>query len=265
MIPADLTPLRATPGPLPPAGTPTVARIALPPGRPITAASIGGDGVWATDEAVRSRGDLIPRLQAAFPVTGLWPMALEDRPHDDDWPRGWPSLEAGPEPRSAEEFLHHEWDMNVGPGSEYQDEWDVAFRPWPGLRTPTTPGTRAQLKDRAVRQLLDQPGRLVLVPTPRPEDVFLVLGPMAYNGRPGPRETTAVLRSWGDRYGVLPVGFSFDTMALVVRRPPRSPAEAHGAGVELKAFCSDMFTNYETKDDVTTFMTDATTWEFWWD
>lgn len=75
----------------------------------------------------------------------------------------------------------------------------------------------------------------MLVPAARPADVFGTLGPGAFNSRPGHSELTAILRSWEDRYGALPLRFAMDRIDLAVRRPPRTLAEARAAVIEIQA------------------------------
>lgn len=110
----------------------------------------------------------------------------------------------------------------------------------------------------------NEPGHLVLVPAARPADALWALGPSEYNDRPGPSVSVAVLRSWEDRYGAVPLRFSHDCLTVGLRRPPRTYDEGRAAVIEMLAFCSDAF---DTSDLEETFgsMIGERLWDFWWD
>lgn len=269
LVPADLTPLRATPGVIPPDGTPTLAGVRLPAGRGIDLPGIGPRAVWAGDADLDAPLATVAALQVAFPETGLWPMlSYSDEPRGyPTWPadaQGW-ARAGGPEtiPSDGRALLHQRWRAEYL-DSEHLADWDEPLLPWPDITTPAEPGTPADIDPVGGTRAWSEPGLLVLVPVARPADVFWTLGPGAFNSRPGHAELTAVLRSWEDRYGALPLRFSFDRIGLGVRRPPRTTQEARAAVIELQALSTDTL---NTDDWPAAFeeMRGVRAWEIWWD
>lgn len=262
-VPPDLEPLRATPGALPADGDTEVVGIPVPEGRRLPINGIGPEAIWAAPQHLTDPQPTITALQAAFPRTGLWPLLTGPEWMHSGYPWGAESeywvVDPTPPTAGGVDILRQRWATDLDDEESYP-QW----RPWPGATTPQHPGTTAEVNPLGGAQAYEDSGQLVLVPAARPADVFLTLGPGAFNDRPGPAETCAVLRSWEDRYGALPLRFSGDTLVVAVRRPPRTMAEAWRAATEMKAFCLDTFTNGDDEAEVEGLIGELQ-WSFWWD
>lgn len=266
-LPVDLTPIRATPGALPPDGVTSVAGIAVPAGRALPMQGVGEAAIWAAPEHLEQPRDTVTALQAAFPETGLWPILTYGR-GEVAYPWGepaefWSGPSGIPVSDDGAAILYARWRANYGDDLDL-DEWREPLRPWPGILTPESPGTIDDVTPVGGPQAWREEGQLVLVPAARPADVFLTLGPSAFNDRPGHEESTAVLRSWEDRYGAVPLRFSGDRLDLGLRRPPRTTTETRALAIEMMAFSGDAFNSVEW-DELFETMRGERLIMFWWD
>lgn len=267
LLPPDLAVLQATPGALPLDGATEIAGVAVPVGHRFVIEDSDRE-VWVTDGELESSHaqEVMSQLQVAFPTSGLWPMLTDGGaiqgigpvPVGEDV--GWAYDPAGPVP-DAEPLLHDLWTA-ASPHAT-----TILPRTWSGLVTPAQPGDAEQVSPLGHPAVWSHRfGRLVLVPVSRPADVVLTLGPSAYNSRPSPEQLTAVLRSWEDRYGALPLQYSFKTLLVGIRRPPRTEAEVQAALVELFSVCPGLYDDPTLSDaDVFDNLSGSREWALWWD
>lgn len=218
----------ATPGRLPTAIDGEVAGVTLPTGRHVRAD--GGEGVvvaWISVDLLSADelNDLIPRLAAVFPDTGLWPLQARglDRGNLD---RPWASGEMD------------------GPVGEIPDVLPVLTRRLPAgpdvaavaALAPPVPGPDMP----AGQPLTVDAAGLMLVPVSRPADVPAALGWQgAMNYGYSGADHTAVLRSWEDRFGAVVLSLGFDTMRVWVARGPETVDQIEGVLREHFAYCPD--------------------------
>jgi len=269
------------PGALPAAGTPVVAGIQLPAGRPLTPDPAYRSGrlltqpvpaLWVTDDVVPGVGRLWERLAAAFPETGLWPVILD--PLEEDPTRPWTNGELDPigsgDPAAldAAAVLTKAWSEAVpsdpaelGQPREELAPFGAAF---PGLAPASSSTPRA---DAVATLAAGLPGRLGLVPVTRPADVPAAigwLGPANYFTDVAP--LSAVLRSWEDRFGAVLVGLGFATMHVAVRRPPVGESSTLAVAAEHLAICPDnIFQGIGNVRDYASSLDGEAAWFFWWD
>jgi len=79
-------------------------------------------------------------------------------------------------------------------------------------------------------------------------------------------EQSAILDTWEDRFDVYIVGLGFDTITLVVGRPPRDLRSAMLIAAEHLAFCSDnIFQGVGSIQEYAPLLVGAHRWDFWWD
>ncbi|GAB96988.1 hypothetical protein BJY21_002045 [Kineosphaera limosa] len=266
--PVDLAPLRATPGALPADGATSVAGVEVPAGRALVVPGPSGRSIWAAPEHLTDPWPVVGQLQRAFPETGLWPLLTFGAAWGDcgyPWSPhalfGMPDDEVVPDDGGS--ILYRRWRANYG-DSEYLDEYELPMLPWPGLVTPTQPGTERVVDPVGGSRAWSEDGQLMLVPAARPADAFRIVGTDGYNDYPPPAETVAILRSWEDRYGALPLRFCGDRLVLGIRRPPRTVEEARAAVIEMQSFSMDAF-NTDDWPEAFEAMRGNPYWEFWWD
>jgi predicted DNA-binding WGR domain protein len=260
--------LSAVRGTLPATSGDRVGGISLPPGRLFTAAAEGGPRgprpvLWISESPLERVSETWGSLASAFAETGLWPLIVdpEDRLESFserlmDVPRGRPS--------DAARILQRWWRDSVGEEGEFDEGAYAPFgRRFPGL-APSTPGDRPASIDHLVE---DFTGHLGLVAVERPGDVLDVIGWMgAANYDLDPADQSVVLRSWEDRFDAYLVGLGFETIIVVVARPPLDRPMATGIAAEHAAFCSDNITQgVGTVREYADELVRAHRWEFWWD
>lgn len=82
----------------------------------------------------------------------------------------------------------------------------------------------------------------------------------------GGAEHAAVLRRWAQRWGAELVTLSFDTMELLVARPPADDAEAALVAMEQYAYCPDIVDQgVGSLAALAVRQVRAPSWLFWWD
>jgi hypothetical protein len=222
---------------------------------------------WLTDDEIVDVEDYWWRLAHEFHSTGLWPLVTDGLNGDLDrpWREGELGAPEDPEGVDVEAFLR----SNVEGDDEVGDEPELR---WQGL-APAVPLTGdGAAVDPDVGQLpyrLEAAplGALMLVPALRPADVLARLGWLgAVNLDAGGGQLSAVLRSWEDRFGAVPVCVGFDTLVLAVSRPPTDPTALQQLALEHYGFCPD---NVEQgAGSVEAYAVDLAgqrMWSFWWD
>lgn len=259
------------PGPLPEDGSLELGGVTLD-GRRVEATVDGGPArptAWVTD-AKCDPGDWA-QIAADFPRTGLWPLLLDpDDPNTDPMDS---LMELSPAPDldsvDAEALLRRFWADSVPDSgdAEEDEEWGAVVEPFdihafPGL----TEGPEADPDALADALSFAKKGRIVLAPVTRPADFLAAIcwsGPMNHTNDVW--ELSAILRSWEDRFGALPLQLGFDTLELAIRRPPLGD-RALGAAAEHYAFCPDNVDQGSGSIRAYAEALDgAVTWAFWWD
>jgi len=234
-----------------------------------------GPVAWVSDDPVEELGTLWSDLAERFPDTGLWPLILERR--DDRW---WdealdPTMSRQPDQLAGidvEASLAGWWTENLPSAEELSEpasaKWvDGMLAPF-GHRFPgLAAAPDAPLRQETRTKVPAGSGHLALVPVERPADAPAVLGwtgPLNYYNDVGP--FTVVLRSWEDRFGAVVVGLGFDTLAMVVRRPPTTGDETIAVAAEHYAACPDLVQQgADTIENYASMLQDQPSWGFWWD
>ncbi|WP_448221845.1 DUF4253 domain-containing protein [Gordonia iterans] len=261
----------ATPGPLPSDGSPILAGIQLPPGRAIAPeAAPNAPVAWISSQVLPEPEitGLLRTLMAAYGQTGLWPLHAQGR---DGLRQPWLDGEfAGFDPRTftARQVLDGSFRASLyDDDRDLFDEFEPEFR-FTDFADPVE-GPAADPADVGV----DEPGALLLVPVDRPANVPKALGwwgPINYDlaGEP----VSAVLRSWEERFGTVPVSLTPDSLTLCVPRHPRRKRFSRQGDQQLRllaaehyAFCPDNVDQGLDAEDYVNGLNDWNYWEFWWD
>lgn len=219
------------PGEVPGHGAASVGGVSLPAGRPAEDVA-----VWCTDRAVEDAVGVAERLAERFIETGLWPIlwTLFDEPSsymylDDDV--------ADIEDVDVAACMEERWmetarlnrDYMLGPYAE----------PFPGM-APASEGIPARNPFSVYGAQVwsgppeGPPYRLLLVACRRPADAISVAQLDFHQHVPNPI-TSAILRSWEDRFGASPVVWTPSTINLGVSAPPCSLEAARKLAGEINA------------------------------
>ncbi|KRV50568.1 hypothetical protein AQ490_16005 [Wenjunlia vitaminophila] len=225
------------------------------PLRGASASSRGGRRhslLWRADE--EATGDSWARLLPAHRTTGLWPVLLGGR-RGRPWDRA-PAPHPGSDPGAfdAEALLRWWWARHVPPAPHQAPRtcWEgtsASPRPrWPGLAATPPPEddpdvVAARVAGELVEHAMLCRPRVGLVPAGRGADVLAAVG---WTGRPGgcdghdAAQSSAVLRSWEDRFGVRVVALEeHGVLHVSVAGPPRTLDQAVAVAAEHLAFCPD--------------------------
>jgi len=225
-------------GKLPADGQATIAGVELPAG------SRCGNH-WTLDAATPQALSLARHLASAFPQTGLWPVLWTQGDDPDAY------LFTGSDPADADGLDVHAvleklWQAPIGPlappadGRPPDDPFGVLQR-------------SGELGGYAV---------LILVPVNRPADVGSVLG-VSQSEVVSDAQTTAVLRSWEERFGAVVTGVGPGTVELSVGSPPTLPHQALRLANEQMAFAPDSYPPSAVPDRARELLT-SEVWGFGW-
>lgn len=274
----------ATPGKLPAANATEVGGVKIPSGQPVQSES--GDAVaWISADVLPADqlNELIRDLAAAYDKTGLWPLQAHGRGQDgpDSWDGDVPG-EAGDDTAWSGGDLGQPWGDGelAGPQGTVGDALPVLLRL--GAENlddeepdadPDRPAAVTALAEAVPGADLpagaldvEGAGALLLVPVARPADVPYALGwSGATDESLGGTDVSAVLRSWEERFGAVPVSIGYDALMVQVARPPQSPAQLDGVLSEHYAFCADNVDRGEGTDAYRQGLTEWTHWSFWWE
>lgn len=101
----------------------------------------------------------------------------------------------------------------------------------------------------------------------RPADAVAVLGWQgALNYDQAPDELSAVLGAGEERFGASLVAVGFDTLHLLVERPPWSAESAIRVSADHFAFCTDNVNQGAGSiRELAQELEGAPIWSFWWD
>lgn len=208
-------------GAIPKTGTPELDGLALPAG---SRKPSRGSAYWASNDPVANLDQLAPWLASKFPGTGLWPLLWR-----------WPE-----EPDAYMSGGHHELDridqidvqrlLTTSRGEPAQDSAELASAALAPAEPETAPAASV---NPFPAWALTEPCRLLLVPCNRPADAPTALG--GIGGEVPPPETSAVLRSWEQRFGAVLFEIAPALTRLSVTRPPTRADQARLLAGELHA------------------------------
>jgi hypothetical protein len=258
--------------------------VSLPPGRAVVSDEGNGDApaFWLSDRPAPP--GMWARLRAEHTRSGLWPLLLDGRRHDEDF-RPWGNGEVLPEEMSSPDLhdpadlLSSWWDSHTRIDDD--DRLGAAERlavtapygrRWPGLTSPPAVRTDPdRASDDFADELLTTYGsmRLGLVAADRGADAVTVAGwtgPTNYTNDTA--EISAVLRDWEHRFGTRVVGVGFATLFLSVAAPPADREEALAVAAEHFAFCPDNIWQGREPAPLAAYaerLIDNGSWAFWWD
>lgn len=273
-------------GQLPGEGPARLGPVTLPAGRLIAGCGGSDHIAWATVDPVPESGRVWAALSGLHPQTGLVPIELDSSDEDLGLPPdGGEFLALEPEdPREADRLDAGAVLENLWRGSVWADEddpeamqrWAPFTLPWPGLAAPgpapLTPAERQHALDvvlpriRAAHRLAPQ-ARIALVAAGRPADVLAVIGWGGLINQPGSPllPLTAVLRSWEDRFGARLIDVGYDSLRLLVERPPRTLAAAQRLAAEQVVLADDCIDGARDVPDIAARLANRPIWTFWWD
>lgn len=211
-------------GKLPMSGAPVVGGVQLPAGSRCAR-------FWSTDAGVGDAFGLARRLASVFSSTGLWPVIWA-------WPQEEPDAYV-----MGTGNLSHADSLNVA--RVLRRSWRatglVQTGPFPGIAAGADD---ARLAVQPFGDLVEEswssqrpPGgwMVMLVPVNRPADLYSVLGTETTEYH-SDDESTAVLRSWEERFGAVASVLTPSTVDLAVGAPPRNDDDARRLAAEHAAF-----------------------------
>ena len=176
-------------GNLPKAGPLEIAAVRLPAGKrqPSPPAAY-----WATNQPVSNLDMVAPRLAAAFPETGLWPLLWRFDDEPTSYLQGAGDLDA----IDAADTSAIVGNAPIAAGSTFDSHNTTAFP----------------------AGALSAPCRLLLVPCNRPADAITQIGGIACET--DPPVISATIRHWEERFGAVPYEVGPGLTRLHVNRPP---------------------------------------------
>ncbi len=199
-----------------------------------TAGAGHGPTLWISTTAVPDVGQLVGRLIAVFPRSGLWPVVIDTTESglaNDFDPNHAGTLEA--DPGAA---FQRWWEANMGTGSNVDTFAATAFgTEFPGLQIPSG-GLDTTALDGVLSTLK---GKLGLVSLTRPADLAAVTGWEGAVNYLEPDEVTVALRSWEDRYAIEPVELGFDFLVMGMGNSPEGSIASLNLAAEQFAVCPD--------------------------
>ena len=228
--------------------------------------------LWITDDwltwedAGRLWADFLPRHRE----TALWPLLLHNET-DDGYP--WHVGAIAPVPSSwadavdVDEWLSQSWQRTFV--DMYPDE--APFDVWPGRAPsgetgsdPNHVAVELAISPSEIGDLLTGSGHgpfLGLVPARDGAEAVIASG---WYSDGGIKETTALLRTWQERFGVRLCSLGPSRFSVTVAWPPRTLDHARRVAAEHFAFCPDLLQGYDFQEYAAEIV-DAPAWSFWWD
>jgi Domain of unknown function (DUF4253) len=263
---------------LPDDGELRLGEVTVPAGRRIIAGYGSGNPVaWATVQAVPDPGATWAALSGMHQQTGLVPFLLSGL--DGETKRPWDNGEfRDPVDTSTLDGLDADavlrsnwgwWSKEEWEDEEEAAEFDAQIAPFsqefPGLAPAEDHHLTGHQRIQALSSL--PAARVGLVAAARPADALPRLGWTGVTNRyETPLPVAAVLRSWEDRFGARLLEVGFDSVRLLVDRPPRSIEAAQRVAAEHWAFC-DECAGQALHDipGIAASLVNAPFWAFWWD
>ncbi len=271
-------------GQLPDEGPARLGPVTLPAGRLITGYGGTDHVAWATVVPVPESGRVWAALSGLHPRTGLVPIQLDSLDADAGRPWDGGDFLEPQDPREADRLEAGAVLENLWRGSVWADvddpeamqRWAPFTLQWPGLAapepTPLTPAGRQHALDVVLPRIRVAYGvapeaRIALVAAGRPADVLAVIGWGGLVNQPGSPllPLTAVLRSWEDRFGARLIDVGYDTLRLLVDRPPRTVEAAQRVAAEQVVLADDCIDEGRDVPGIAARLVNALIWTFWWD
>ncbi|GAA3216711.1 DUF4253 domain-containing protein [Dactylosporangium siamense] len=239
--------------------------VPLPPGHTVLSVENPAPMLWRSDGPPTA--ELVRRLRAEHPRSGLWPLLLTDQPLEL-----FPEFMSTPDAHDAAFVLAGFWHTITCDGSSADTTVPYGQR-WP---RPAPPGRQLDDPDEFAGAVLDHwfagpprdSRRLGLVPAPGGADALTAMGWMgAANRENDTAMLSAVLRSWEDRFGIRVLHLDSDTVTVSVAAPPDDLDAALHLAAEHFAFCPDTLWqgHPHTIGDYAPLLLEARVWSFWWD
>jgi hypothetical protein len=134
---------------------------------------------------------------------------------------------------------------------------------FPGLAPPGTQRAANPLADR--KRVRDR--AIGLIPVGRPADAVAVPGMLdIHDDDIPPAHLVAVMRSWEERFGAVPVGLDFGAVEVAVERPPVTPEHAERLAIEHHAlFPFGIRLIEETLASYAKSLIGSTSWHLLWE
>jgi hypothetical protein len=284
-----LPPRAETPGRVPGPGVLNVAGVDLPTGRAtrnVEAATLElavGDGspgatnhdeqLWISSEALPTTPALWKRLAAAFPDTGLWPLAVPvaGTAGTVDWfehatGREADALDADADAasgRNVADRIRERLSESLDGGTPLRSTDLLRASHVARGELMSGHGRRADALTFAFGVV--GPARLALAPARRPADVIHALAwPGAAPAGIPTDELTEIIGSWEERYAALLVGLGEASLVFAVLRPPSTLDEAVEVVAEHHALCPDEASDWGDDLKAAEQLVDAPTWRLSW-
>jgi hypothetical protein len=209
-------------------GTKTIHGVVLSPG---LRQPDGAPTYWVSHEHVSGVVEIAGTIAEDFPQTGLWPLvwtSADDPRHYLDEPASVSDIDAA----DPDGLLRAGWSDYVR-----HHHIDSINDPGPPSLPPSPPAQRVDrrgsMTDLGTVAVVD--ARLMVVACSRPADAIALIGGV---GSPVPGAIiSAVLRSWEQRFGAVPVAIEPGHFWLAVPMPPYERDRAHDVAAEYCAFC----------------------------
>ncbi len=257
----------AAPGQLPAGDSTTIGGVYLGSGHPVRSADAPNAPPRAWLSASPATPDDWLTVAAQFPTTGLWPVVVDglngrgaDAGLDRPWFDGEFDEVGTADGIDAADVMRDGWTRLAQERDEYGED---SLGPWPGLAAGS-PGP-AEFRAPAEFGRYESSAGLLLVPVTRPADVVGALGWLGATNYWTAGQVSAVLRSWEDRFGAVPIFMNFDMVYLYVQRPPAEADDVGQVTAEHAAFIPDMIwqesESYEAYRDTVV----GHSWYLWWD
>jgi hypothetical protein len=238
--------------------------VPLPPGGTVLSVDDPAPMLWRSDGPPTA--ELVRRLRAEHPRSGLWPLLLTDEPLEL-----FPEFMTTPDEHDAAFVLAGFWHTITRDGGSadniapYGPRWP---RPAPPGRPLDDPDTYV---DAVTQHWFKHPPRadrgLGLVLAPRGADALSAMGWMgAANHENDTAKLSAVLRSWEDRFGVRVIQIDGSALTVSVSAPPGDLDAALHLAAEHFAFCPDNFWQGHPHaiGDLAPLLPQMRLWTFWW-
>lgn len=250
---------------------PDLARwdVDIPPLRKLTTTA-AGQAVWVAEGDRSGTVELWRMARGVHEHTGLWPFLLTadadilpDLVHFAANEADLAELARG-EALDVDDVLR---EMTAMAASDDQDDDEGGDRDESTYDQEASAVTPDVLHDIEGRLQRDKPHRLALIEAAHGWEVPARLAwSGAVNYDLSGAQHLSVLRRWGQRYGANLLTLGFDTIELLVERPPVGKDEALAVAREQFAYCPDIvWQGVGTIGSLAATQARSSLWYFWWD
>lgn len=224
--------------------------IVLPDG--ILLPPVDGTGsLWVSRDPVQSIGEVFLSLIRQFPETGIWPFLTNSTP-------AWASEEieewrAGDSRPSNSNLLvpGEDGDLTGAAGAHPEAARGGRVSDIQESDAADIVGDLASEVDNisAITR------RLVLISTPSPSQIPMLIGPQAYNDHPDPLALSRMLEGWQVKWGFVLLSYSQDSLDGFLQWPPQDRSSASRLAGDLFGAGGDAYSymdpsNPEDVDDL---------------